>query len=149
MHRANVNCTNAPPLHRFNRSKFLGGMKMRILLACLAFAAAPAFAQDRTGNDTASDWRVKHYESFGIWTSVCDEREETGTLLQRCYIRWVDVFSLRPRFAGQFLFLTPDADGWKVEFGIEPGTLFSPAGFRIEQEGEAPGAACTPAASPA
>jgi hypothetical protein len=109
---------------------------MRILLACLALAAAPALAQDRAGNDTASDWRVKHYENFSIWTSACDEREEAKALVQRCYIRWVDVFSPRPRFAGQFLFLTPDAEGWKVSFGIEPGTLFSPGGFRIERQGE-------------
>ncbi|WP_027243379.1 invasion associated locus B family protein [Leisingera daeponensis] len=109
---------------------------MRILLACLALAAAPALAQDRAGHDTASDWRVKHYESFGIWTSACDEREEANALVQRCYIRWVDVFSPRPRFAGQFLFLTPHAEGWKVSFGIEPGTLFSPRGFRIERQGE-------------
>ena len=63
---------------------------------------------------------------------MCDEREEQGTLVQRCYLRRVDVFSPRPKFAAQFLFITPEVDGYKVDFGMEPGTLFSPNGFRIE-----------------
>lgn len=109
---------------------------MRALLVCLALLAAPAAAQNRDGNDTPGDWRVKHYESFGIWTSVCDEREESGSLVQRCYIRWVDVFSPHPKFAAQFLFITPQDGGWQADFGIEPGTLFTPGGFRIQQNGK-------------
>ncbi|MEX0350396.1 MAG: hypothetical protein AB3N15_13315 [Paracoccaceae bacterium] len=100
------------------------------------FFALPAAAQDRQGNDTASDWRVTHYQSFGIWNSICDERAEDTLLVQRCYLRWVDVFSPRPKFGGQFIFVTPEPDGYRIEFGIEPGTLFSPDGFRIEHEGK-------------
>lgn len=63
---------------------------------------------------------------------MCDEREEAGTLRQRCYLRRVDVFSPRPDFAAQFLFITPQAQGYEVDFGMEAGTLFAPNGFRIE-----------------
>lgn len=108
---------------------------MRWILAIL-FTAAPAIAQDLQGNDTPGNWRVTHYQSFGIWNSICDEREEDGALRQRCYIRWVDVFSGRPKFAGQFVFVTPEADGFDIEFGIEPGTLFNPSGFRIDRDGQ-------------
>ncbi len=63
---------------------------------------------------------------------MCDEREENGALVKRCYLRRVDVFSPRPEFAVQFMFITPEGEGYHVEFGMEPGTLFSPNGFRIE-----------------
>jgi len=62
---------------------------------------------------------------------------------QRCYIRVVDVFSLRPKFAAQFVFVTPEP---KVDFGIEPRTFFAENGFRIRREGAvawaAPKAGC-------
>lgn len=96
-------------------------------------SALPAFAQDLQGNDTAGNWRVTHHEIFGIWNSICDEREENGALKQRCYIRRAEVFSLRPKFAAQFVFITPEPNGFKVEFGMEPGTFFSPSGFRIDK----------------
>ncbi len=95
-----------------------------ILTALLCVLGTAGYAQGRDGTDTASNWRVRHFESFGLWTSSCDEREEDGALAQRCYIRWVDVFSPRPDFAALFVFVTADADGFTVDFGTEPGTLF-------------------------
>ncbi|WP_235962939.1 invasion associated locus B family protein [Ruegeria haliotis] len=99
----------------------------------ILFAALPAFAQDLQGNDTPGNWRVVHHEIFGIWNTICDEREEGGASKQRCYIRRVDVFSPRPKFGAQFVFITPEPEGIKIEFGMEAGTLFSPSGFRIER----------------
>ncbi|WP_095588783.1 invasion associated locus B family protein [Actibacterium ureilyticum] len=98
----------------------------------LLLTALPVLAQDLEGNDTPGNWRVKHFQTFGIWNSMCDEREENGTLNQRCYIRYVDVFSPRPEFAAQFLFIVAEEGRENVEFGLEPGTLFSPNGFRID-----------------
>ncbi|WP_037310659.1 invasion associated locus B family protein [Ruegeria halocynthiae] len=98
----------------------------------LLLAPISAFAQDLQGNDTAGNWRVTHYEPFGVWNSICDEREENQTLRQRCYIRRAEVFSYRPKFGAQFIFITPEADGYQIEFGIEPGTLYWPSGFRID-----------------
>ncbi|WP_372577317.1 hypothetical protein [Ruegeria hyattellae] len=98
--------------------------------------ALHAAAQDRQGNDTASDWRVTHYQSFDIWNSICDERIEETALVQRCYLRWVDVYSPHPKFGAQFVFVTPELGGYQIELGIEPGTLFFPEGFRIEDAGE-------------
>ena len=112
---------------------------MRLALApvlALAFTALPALAQDREGNDTPGDWRVKHFETFGDWTSSCDERDENGTLVQRCYIRLVDVFSPRPKFGAIFVFVTPDAPGMDIDFGMEAGTLFAPGSFRVERDGD-------------
>ncbi|WP_170782849.1 hypothetical protein [Ruegeria lacuscaerulensis] len=104
---------------------------MRWLILFLLTPIA-ALAQDLQGNDTASNWRVTHYETYGVWNSICDEREEYGALKQRCYIRRAEVFSLRPKFGAQFIFITPAPDGVEIEFGIEPGTLFRPSGFRID-----------------
>lgn len=108
---------------------------LRHALLFVLLAALPGHAQDLQGNDTPGNWRVKHFEAFGIWNSMCDEREENGSLRQRCYIRYVDVFSPRPDFAAQFLFVVAEDGRESVEFGIEPGTVFSPNGFRIDATG--------------
>ncbi|MFY0597432.1 MAG: hypothetical protein JXQ85_13455 [Cognatishimia sp.] len=106
---------------------------MRHLLPALAMAlATSATAQDLEGNDTASNWKVTHFEQFGIYLSSCDERREAGALKQRCYLRYVDVFSPRPEFAAQFFFVVNGEEGREVDFGLETGTLFGPNGFRIE-----------------
>lgn len=91
-----------------------------------------AAAQDLEGNDTAGNWKVTHFEQFGIYLSSCDEREEESALKQRCYLRYVDVFSPRPEFAAQFFFVVNGENGLEVDFGMEAGTLFGPNGFRIE-----------------
>lgn len=104
----------------------------RLTTALLLALATSASAQDLEGNDTAGNWVVTHFEQFGIYLSSCDEREENGALKQRCYLRYVDVFSPRPDFAAQFFFVVQGGDGLEVDFGLEPGTLFSPNGFRIE-----------------
>lgn len=90
-------------------------------------------AQDADGTDRPSNWRVTHQQTHGIWTTACDERGEGTAFEQRCYIRWVDVFSPRPAFAAQFLFVTADDVGPTVEFGLEAGTFFAPGNFRIEK----------------
>ena len=101
-------------------------------LGALLLLALPLSAQDREGNDTASDWVVDHYAPYGLWDVICDHRETDGITEERCYIRYVDVFSPRPNFAAQFLFVTP---GPEVEIGIEPGTRFPKDGLRIEDMG--------------
>lgn len=106
-------------------------MLIRVFLIVFV-SMLPARSQDLQGNDTAGNWRVRHFQSFGIWNSICDERPENGILRQRCYIRYVDVFSPRPDFAAQFLFIHLHQGHEIAEFGIEPGTLFAANGFRIE-----------------
>ena len=90
-----------------------------------------ASAQDRSGADTASDWVATHFEPFGLWDSVCDERTEDGALRQRCWLRYVEVWSRDP-FGASFVFLTPGS----VEIGQERGVLTAPGGLRIERDGE-------------
>ncbi|WP_371171551.1 hypothetical protein [Aliiroseovarius sp. 2305UL8-7] len=97
--------------------------------------AVPAVAQDAEGNDRPSNWRVTYQETREGWDTVCDERGEGPDFIQRCYLRRVDVFSPRPEFAAQFLFVTASENGASVEFGIEPGTLFVPGNFRILRDG--------------
>jgi hypothetical protein len=94
-------------------------------------------AQDRKVNNTTGDWVVTHQKHFGLWDSVCDERMEGEAMHRRCYIRYVDVFSPRPDFAAHFLFVTPESDGVRIEYGSEPGTRFARGGNRIERESEA------------
>ncbi|WP_412554164.1 invasion associated locus B family protein [Shimia sp. MIT1388] len=105
-------------------------------LAALTLAATPLAAQDQDGNDRPSNWRVTHHAIHDIWNTLCDERDENGTLAQRCYIRRVDVFSPQPNFAAQFFFLTQSEDSRpEIEFGLELGTLTAPGNFRIERDG--------------
>lgn len=102
------------------------------LLLCLLFAPHGLAAQDRDGNDTPGDWVVDHYKPFGLWDSICDHRVTDGARKERCYIRYVEVFSPRPDFAAQFVFVTP---GPEIEIGLERGTLFPKGGLRIEDMG--------------
>ena len=108
-------------------------MFRQIFLALtLSILPATLLAQDEDGTDTPGNWIVTHQKAHGIWSTICDERANARDTTKRCYIRWVDVFSPRPEFAAQFIFVTAEEDGLQVAFGIEPGTLFNPDGFRIE-----------------
>ena len=102
----------------------------KILTMILITLPALAFSQDRDGNDTPGEWVIDHHRAFGLWDSMCDHRVTGDAREERCYLRYVDVFSGRPNFAAQFFFLTP---GPRVEFGMEAGTLFDLDGFRILQ----------------
>ena len=102
------------------------------LLIFLCLFAGATTAQDREGRDTASDWVVDHYKPFGLWDTICDHRITDGAREERCYIRYVEVFSPRPNFAAQFIFVTP---GPEIEIGLERGTLFPKGGMRIEDMG--------------
>lgn len=106
---------------------------MRFFFLLLTIICAfKATAQDRAGNDTPGEWAPTHYKAFGLWDNICDERTTDGVTEERCYIRYVDVFSLPPKFAAVFLFVTPEAQGHKIEIGIEPGTRYAENGFQIE-----------------
>lgn len=106
-------------------------MKAAFLIALLA-GPFSAVAQDETGADTAGNWVVTYQQAHGIWSTICDERANAPDATKRCYIRWVDVFSPRPKFGAAFVFVTSEPEGIQVEFGLEPGTLFAPDGFRID-----------------
>lgn len=83
-------------------------LKALMKAAAIAVAlATPAMAQDREGNDTPGEWKVTHQEAFGLWESFCDERTTGDELEERCYIRYVDVYSQEP-FAAAFVFITPE-----------------------------------------
>jgi len=105
-----------------------------IILATQAIAF-PIHAQSLSGENRPSNWRVTFQEQFGLYSTFCDEREASGTLEKRCYIRYVDVFSPRPDFGAIFFFITPQGSGNHVDFGLEPGTTFERNGFRIERDG--------------
>lgn len=102
---------------------------------CLLLAGS-TFAQDLQGRDTASNWRSTHHAFHGIWSSICDEREEYGVLKKRCYIRWVDVYAEEPNFGALFTFVTPrentETGLHDVMFGPELGTVFLPGGFVVK-----------------
>ena len=111
-------------------------------MRCTSFITAlllalPAVAQDREGNNTPGEWRVDHFESFGLWDSACDWRETDGVREERCYIRYVEVYSPRPRFGAFFAFIVPDEAGYRLSFGVEDGTQFDADGFRIEHARQA------------
>ncbi|MEM7438203.1 MAG: hypothetical protein AAF393_01295 [Pseudomonadota bacterium] len=109
---------------------------MRIIsLFSFMLLALPAMAQDREGNNTPGEWRVDHFESFGLWDSACDWRDTDGVREERCYVRYVEVYSPRPQFGALFAFIVPDAAGYRLSLGVEDGTQFDEGGFRIEHGG--------------
>lgn len=100
-----------------------------LILLCLV--AAPVFAQDLAGVDASGEWVITHQKPFGLWDSVCDRREAGALTQERCYLRYVDVYSPRPEFGAMFLLIT----GEGVEFRMERGIRFSRNGFRAERGG--------------
>lgn len=109
----------------------------RLLAAiCLLFLPFTAIAQDRAGNDTASDWIAQHFTSFGLWDSVCDERVENTVLKQRCYLRYVEVYSPRPNFLATFAFIFTEDGQSVIEMGFEKRTRYNKDGFRVEKDGK-------------
>lgn len=111
-------------------------MKSLITVLVLLGAINPSFAQDAKGNDTPGDWVATHYQTFGSWDSICDQADRDGATVDRCYLRYVDVFSSTPKFAAQFVFITPENEGLKIEFGIEKGTLFKGEGLKVINDGQ-------------
>ena len=109
--------------------------KFGMSLVAALFATA-GFAQDRDGNDTAGDWVNTHYATYGLWDLACDERAEGDGVEQRCYLRYVDVFSPNPNFGALFSFVNMTADGPTLDFGIERGTRFADDGFKITNDGQ-------------
>ena len=105
---------------------------MRIILLLLLLLPTALLAQDRAGRDTPGDWVVDHYKPYGLWDSICDHRQTGDVTEKRCYLRYVEVFSPRPKFAAQFIFVTP---GPEIEIGLERGTRFPKDGLRIEDDG--------------
>ena len=109
--------------------------KDSILRSLLIFVtilwASVAGAQDRSGNDTAGEWVATHYEIFGQWDSICDMRGIDADLEKRCYLRYVDVLSSKPKFGAVFAFITPKIKGHRIEFGFEDGTQYEMDGFQI------------------
>jgi len=111
---------------------------MRIILVFVSLLISSSFvqAQDREGNDTPGDWTGTHNKLFDLWASNCDYRDsltQGEPREERCYIRYVDVFSQRPKFGAVFLFITPEPVGYKIAFGFEKGTKFSDDGIHIKQ----------------
>lgn len=109
----------------------------RLFIAMLIWAFPfTAATQDREGRNTPSDWRVEHYVPFGLWDSVCDERAEDDVMKQRCYLRYVEVYSPRPNFLAAFAFVYPEAGKSVVEFGFERRTQYVDEGFSVINNGE-------------
>ena len=109
---------------------------MRIVLVISALVVALGafgFVQYRSSLNTAGDWAVTHYKAFGLWDAICDQRQARTGLQERCYLRYVDVFSPRPQFAAQFIFITVSGTP-EVDIGLERGTRFRPEGMRIEDD---------------
>lgn len=95
-----------------------------------------AVAQDRSGADTPGDWVTTHFEKYGIWTTACDERTEEGKLKQRCYIRFVDVFSESPKFAATFMFVFQKDRKTAIQYAFESGTKYNADGVKVEKDGK-------------
>lgn len=110
---------------------------VRIGLILAGLLLAPAVqAQEKIGN-----WKVDHFKPFQEWESFCDHRNQETRLVQRCYVRRVEVYSPRPKFGALYFFLTEQrgkngAPVAQLEFGFEPGTQFHAEGFVIENDEE-------------
>ena len=111
---------------------------MRNELKLLLLAIAGCFAINPASADVNPwAWKVNYTGTHGIWKTICDEQNVEEEQLNRCYVRWVDVFSERPKFGALYVFITPENNGFAVDFSVEPGTTIVKDGFAIV-DGEQP-----------
>lgn len=82
-------------------------------------------------------WEVTYSQSHGIWNVICDTQMINQQQLDRCYLRWVDVYAQRPKFGALFIFIVADVDKLSVELHPEPGTTFTSTGFQITDDQQA------------
>jgi hypothetical protein len=101
-----------------SRNNCADGGTIRIFTLILCLLAAPLSAQDRQGRNNLGDWR-----------------ETDNVKTKRCYLRYVDVFSEKPKFAALFTFITPEANGYRIAFGFENGVAYKQNGLRIDADG--------------
>ncbi len=100
---------------------------MRSLIFCLVLTLCTAAQAE----DTAGSWRPTLHKMWGSWDLICDEMGDLSAPEQRCYLRYVDVFSPQPQFAAHFVFITYDHGVPRFEYGAEHGTRFDHDGWAI------------------
>ncbi len=100
---------------------------MRILLFCLVLTLGHA----AKAQESAADWRPTLNRMWGMWNVICDERGDAAASEQRCYLRYVDVFSPAPQFAAHFIEISYDHGVPRFEYGAEHGTRFDTDGWAI------------------
>lgn len=104
-----------------------------LFVLCFSLASLPALAQDAQGNDTPGNWVVDHFERYGIWVSSCDWRNLEGKREERCYLRYVDVYSPRPEFGAAFLFVFQKNRKTTFQYANERGTVYLNKGLGISR----------------
>jgi len=109
---------------------------LKTLTALAMVLAAPTFAQDRDGNNTAGSWKPTYFKTYVQWDLICDERTTGDLVEERCYLRYVDVYSPRPEFGALWAFVNMTANGPTFDFGPEPNTQFTDDGFKLTKGGE-------------
>ncbi len=122
-----------------------------VAIGCV-MPAQTGVAQERNLTETLPKWSQTHYNRFGSWESICETKTDGDPVKsvalaeqdgQRCYVRYIDKLnpwgmdngsSDTPSIAA---FISPDANGLKVEFGIQSELKIERGGFYLSREDKA------------
>ncbi|MEM9971909.1 MAG: hypothetical protein AAF762_12530 [Pseudomonadota bacterium] len=108
------------------------------LAMLLALTAYPVAAQD-----TAGAWAPTFTARHGAWDVTCDARGDGDTREERCYARYIDVYSPQPDFGVVFMFVEIIDAVPVVTLGREFETDLVATTLRITPGWERPAGLCT------
>lgn len=122
-----------------------------VTIGCLT-PAQTGVAQERNFHEQMPNWTQTHYSKFGSWESICETKTDGSPVQsvnltedngQRCYVRYLDTVNPWGMDNGSgdgpgiAAFISPDATGLKVEFGIQSELKIERGGFYLSREDKA------------
>ena len=72
-------------------------------------------------------WHVKLYQTYSGWDLICDQYQDTDQ--HRCYLRYVDTYSLDPFGAAVFFVQHSVKNGTRLSIGLEKGSVIQSSAF--------------------
>ncbi|MEM6711096.1 MAG: hypothetical protein AAF590_02315 [Pseudomonadota bacterium] len=102
----------------------------------------PVSAQEAREPDTAGAWSPTFTARHGLWDVTCDARGQGEAREERCYVRYIDVYSPRPNFGVVFLFLEIEGGAPKISLGREFETDLEATTLRVLPGWERPEGVC-------
>jgi hypothetical protein len=91
------------------------------MMVCVGLVVAGlSWAVYQSAQEDPALWKVDYYKPYDGWDLICDQYE--GTENRRCYLRYVDTYSLDPFGAAVFFIEHEKNAGPNFLIDLEPGS---------------------------
>lgn len=113
-------------------------MYLTRIIALFLFLTLPIYAED-----TAGSWAPTFTSKHEKWDVACDAQGSGTAREERCYIRYIDIYSPHPDFGVVFLFLEIKNNTPLISIGREFETDLIATDLRIASDWQRPKNLCT------